>query len=171
MRKIVFSPLFDTVTCYFSCGIWGFAWLNSTFSLTTLTAQELNVSTRFRYIYRTQKGNNAQGIVGECVSHCGICAKMKACAHTHLYKLTFSSHLCGGSWLWPDVLSWGFDASSCTLSETPGTPVLALTRHANTCIHMVACCLTLLGQQESLERQAMVALQDTIWHMLTPYSP
>lgn len=90
--------------------------------------------------------------------------------HMDLSELTFSSHLCQGSWLWPDVLSWGCDASSCTLSETLGTPVLALPRHANTCVHMVACCLTLLGQQESLERQAMAALQDTIWHMLTLYS-
>lgn len=70
----------------------------------------------------------------------------------------------------PDVLSWGFDASSCNLSETLGTPVFALIRHANACGHMVACCLTLLGQQESLERQATAALQDTMWHMLTPYS-
>lgn len=91
--------------------------------------------------------------------------------HVELCDLTFSGHLCWGSWLWPDVLSWGFDASSCNLSETLGTPVLALIRHANTCGHMVACCLTLLGQQESLERQAATALQDTMWHMLTPYSP
>lgn len=35
---------------------------------------------------------------------------------------------------------------------------------------MVACCLTLLGQQESLERLAMVALQDTFQHMLTQYN-
>ena len=91
--------------------------------------------------------------------------------HVEFGELTFSSHLCRGSWLRPDVLSRGFDASSCNLSETLGTPVLALIRHANTWVHMVACCLTLLGQQESLERRAMAALQDTPWHMLAPYSP
>lgn len=96
----------------------------------------------------------AQGIV--CVRVC-VCActynSLCIALHAELSESTFSSHLCGGSRLWPDVLSWGFDASSYTLSETLGTPVFALTRHANTCVHMVACCLTLLGQQESLERQ------------------
>lgn len=65
-----------------------------------------------------------------------------------------------------------FDAPSCNLFQKKkgGTPVLALIRYANACRHMVACCLTLLRQWESLERLSMAAPQDVIWHMLTQYS-
>lgn len=86
--------------------------------------------------------------------HCmyaSLCANLQFCTFgtdvcAKLVGLTFSSHLCQGSWFLHDALSRPFDASSCNLSETQATPVLVLLRYANACRHMVAGCLTLVGQ-------------------------